>query len=166
MPRIVGTCDIWVRHTRTLCRGPGSTVDGRNPAPPKKPWNDDSPVNTNKQWFPMVSKWCRVFSIHSITTCSAVVALGSCPRRDLTVVSSRKFFCLIHHGRTTWMQASNCAGTEVEIHTWYHSVDHPCNGSTLDKCWGDRLSAPNKTSSYVPYLDPIYMPRRLIEQGY
>ena len=21
-------------------------------APPKKPWNDDSPVNTNKQWFP------------------------------------------------------------------------------------------------------------------
>ena len=28
------------------------TVDGRNPAPPKKPWNDDSPVNTNNQWFP------------------------------------------------------------------------------------------------------------------
>ena len=27
------------------------TVDRRNPAPPKKPWNDDSPVNTNKQWF-------------------------------------------------------------------------------------------------------------------
>ena len=27
------------------------TVDGRNPAPPKTPWNDDSPVNTNK---PMV----------------------------------------------------------------------------------------------------------------
>ena len=25
------------------------TVDGRNPAPPKKPWNDDSPANTNKQ---------------------------------------------------------------------------------------------------------------------
>ena len=24
------------------------TVDGRNPAPPKKPWNCDSPVNTNK----------------------------------------------------------------------------------------------------------------------
>ena len=24
------------------------TVDGRNPAPPKKPCNDDSPVNTNK----------------------------------------------------------------------------------------------------------------------
>ena len=28
-----------------------NTVDGRNP-PPKKPWNDDSLVNTNKQWFP------------------------------------------------------------------------------------------------------------------
>ena len=40
------------------------TVDGRNPAPPKNPWIDDSPVNTNK-WFPMVSKWCRSLSIHS-----------------------------------------------------------------------------------------------------
>ena len=26
----------------------GDTVDGQNPAPPKKPWNDDSSVNTNK----------------------------------------------------------------------------------------------------------------------
>ena len=34
-----------------VCR---DTVDGRNPAPPKKPWNDDSPVNTNKQRFPLV----------------------------------------------------------------------------------------------------------------
>ena len=42
------------------------TMDGRNPAPPKKPWNDDSPANTNKQWFLMVSKWCRISSIHSI----------------------------------------------------------------------------------------------------
>ena len=24
------------------------TVDGRNPAPPQRPWKDDSPVNTNK----------------------------------------------------------------------------------------------------------------------
>ena len=31
------------------------TVDGRNPAPPKNPWDDDFPVNTNKQWFPEVS---------------------------------------------------------------------------------------------------------------
>ena len=47
----------------------GNTVDGRNFAPPKKPWNDDSPVNTNKQWLPMVSKWCRISSIHSTTRC-------------------------------------------------------------------------------------------------
>ena len=31
---------------------PRSAVDGQNPAPPKKPWND-SPVNTNKRYgFP------------------------------------------------------------------------------------------------------------------
>ena len=35
-------------------------------APPKKPWNDDSPVNTNKHWVPMFSKWCRGVSIHSM----------------------------------------------------------------------------------------------------
>ena len=31
------------------------TVDGRNPEPPKKPWNDDFSVNINQQWLPMVS---------------------------------------------------------------------------------------------------------------
>ena len=40
-----------------------NTVDGRNPAPPKKPWNDNSPVNTNKQWVSLVSAWCRISSI-------------------------------------------------------------------------------------------------------
>ena len=41
-------------------------MDGRNPAPPKKPWNDDSPLkNPNDKWLPMVSKWCRISSIHS-----------------------------------------------------------------------------------------------------
>ena len=35
-------------------------MDGQNPAPPKKPWNDDSPENTNKQGFPMGSKWVRI----------------------------------------------------------------------------------------------------------
>ena len=38
-------------------------MDGRNPAPPKKPWNGDSPANTNKRWPPMVSTWCRSSSI-------------------------------------------------------------------------------------------------------
>ena len=28
----------------------GHTVDGRNPAPHKKPWNDDPPVNNNKRY--------------------------------------------------------------------------------------------------------------------
>ena len=27
-------------------------IDEIHFAPPKKPWNDESPVNTNKQWFP------------------------------------------------------------------------------------------------------------------
>ena len=47
---------------------PCHTVDGCEIhfAPPKKPGNDNSPVNTRKQWFPMVSKWCRILSIHSI----------------------------------------------------------------------------------------------------
>ena len=43
------------------------TVGRRNPAPPKKPFYDDSPVNTGKPWFPMVSKWCRILSIHCIS---------------------------------------------------------------------------------------------------
>ena len=47
------------------CSAP-HTVDGRNPAPPKKPWNVDSPGNTNKQWFLMVSTRCRISSIHSM----------------------------------------------------------------------------------------------------
>ena len=29
----------------------GHPVDGRNPAPPIKARNDDSPVHANKQWF-------------------------------------------------------------------------------------------------------------------
>ena len=34
-------------------------------APPKKPWN---PANTNEQCLSMVSKWCRISSIHGIQT--------------------------------------------------------------------------------------------------
>ena len=37
------------------------TVDGRNPAPLAKPWNDVCPVNTSKQrfqpWFSSAAKW-------------------------------------------------------------------------------------------------------------
>ena len=42
------------------------TVDGQKPAPPIKPVNEASPVNTNKQWFFMVSRRCRIFPIHSM----------------------------------------------------------------------------------------------------
>ena len=41
-------------------------MDGRNPAPPQRPWKDESPVNSNTYWFLRVSKWCeRILSIHS-----------------------------------------------------------------------------------------------------
>ena len=43
-----------------------SALDGQNPAKPKKAWNADCPGHTNKQWFPMVSKWCRILSINSM----------------------------------------------------------------------------------------------------
>ena len=51
-------------------------MDGRNPAPPKDPWNDDSLVDANQQWFAMVSKWCRILSIHSMNQSSKLVAVG------------------------------------------------------------------------------------------
>ena len=51
------------QNKRTLKRTHISTVDGQKPA---KPWNDDSPANTNNQWFAIVSKWRRISSIHSI----------------------------------------------------------------------------------------------------
>ena len=40
----------------TAWSGSSDTVDGRIPAPPKKPWNSMiPPANTNKEWFPMDS---------------------------------------------------------------------------------------------------------------
>ena len=48
-----------------LLRPQPNTVDGRNPGPPKKPWKDDSPSNTNKRYgFPMVSKRCEMDFVH------------------------------------------------------------------------------------------------------
>ena len=46
----------------------GNTVDGRSYAPNKKPWDNDCPVNTNKQRFPMVSNCCRISSIRNVGT--------------------------------------------------------------------------------------------------
>ena len=53
-----------------------ATVDGQNPATPEKPWNDDSPLNTSKQWLPMVSKWCRISSIHGISGIRGTVRIS------------------------------------------------------------------------------------------
>ena len=47
-------------------------------APPKKPWNDDSPVHTNnRSRFPMVSKWCRIPSIHCVFKRKHITASAS-----------------------------------------------------------------------------------------
>ena len=53
-------------ETKTAIRGARSVLwmDAIHFAPPKKPWNDDSPVNTNKQWFSMVAKWCEMDFVH------------------------------------------------------------------------------------------------------
>ena len=40
------------------------TVDGRIPAPPKKAWNDDPPVKSNRQWLPIVAKCCEMDFVH------------------------------------------------------------------------------------------------------
>ena len=56
---------------------PKTSVCGYEPVIPKLLWmdeihfaplqrpKDDSPVNTNQEWFSMVSKWCRILSIRS-----------------------------------------------------------------------------------------------------
>ena len=51
----------------------GATVDGRNPfrTAQETQRNVDSAVNTNKRWFPMVSTWCRISSIHSRNSCES-----------------------------------------------------------------------------------------------
>ena len=58
----------WYRyHGQSPPLGWHDTVDGRNPAPPKTPWNDHCPVNTKQQygfpWFQSGAKWTS--SIHS-----------------------------------------------------------------------------------------------------
>ena len=60
---------------KALLPGDVLWMDEIHSAPPKKPWNDDSPVNTNRQWFPMVSNWCRISSTHSMWQC--ILARGT-----------------------------------------------------------------------------------------
>ena len=47
-----------------------SSVDGRNPAPPKKPWNDDSP-NNGVPWFPPGANGFRSTSCGQLLLASA-----------------------------------------------------------------------------------------------
>ena len=49
-------------------------------APPKKLWNTHSPVNTSKQWFPMVSKWCKMDIVHG-TGCNGAFAMYAVPQQ-------------------------------------------------------------------------------------
>ena len=49
-------------HSLSLC------MDEIHFAPPKKPWNVDSAVNTNHQWFVMAFKWFRISSSHSMSS--------------------------------------------------------------------------------------------------
>ena len=42
------------------------TVDGRNPAPRKKPRKNDAPVTTNKHECPTIARWCEMDFVHSI----------------------------------------------------------------------------------------------------
>ena len=46
-----------LQQTRPQPCSTSLAVGGRNPAPPKKPRNDDFPVNTNKPGLSTVSKW-------------------------------------------------------------------------------------------------------------
>ena len=58
---VVGALQLCIRfgacrdyHSKGTSLELSDTVDGRNPAPPKKPWNADSPVNTNQPCFPWI----------------------------------------------------------------------------------------------------------------
>ena len=65
------------RQEGILLKDLRDTVDERNPAPPEKPGNHD----TNQQWFPTVSKWCRISSIR-ISCCSKGCMQCVSPNRD------------------------------------------------------------------------------------
>ena len=85
---------------------------GQNPAPPKNPWNDDSLVNTNRPWCPMVSKWCRILSIHGMARVS-ICRLSVCRLRGLFVAirwGICTHFC-VNHGEV--MARSSGQGESV-----------------------------------------------------
>ena len=64
-------------YSRGSSAGP-MWMDEIQVVPPQNTWNDASPVDTNKPWFTMVSKWCRISSTHS--SCHALQAFHKCER--------------------------------------------------------------------------------------
>ena len=83
----------------------GDTVDGRNPAPPKRPWRDDSPVNTNERYgfnhgFQLVRNGFCPFTDRTGAPCSEATrwfspwrCWASSPRGFITPGSSISFLC-------------------------------------------------------------------------
>ena len=66
--RVVGfgsVATVKAPYRQTTNQREAHTVDGRNPAPPKQPGNDDSSVNTNKAMVSHgVISWCEMDSVH------------------------------------------------------------------------------------------------------
>ena len=61
----------------------------------RNPLKDDSPVNTSKQWFPMVLRWCRISSIHSL---------------------AQSFECLRSRRAATWgVRLTVCKRSKLEV---------------------------------------------------
>ena len=106
----------------------GDTVDGRNPAPPTKPWNYVFPVNSNAQWFLMVSKWCRISSIHSMVS-------KPCPEHVLFQFSSSLVQHIRRVANTFARMLDSCGLTDLgenQIFWWLfgeRAPCHPCAGS-------------------------------------
>ena len=74
-------------------------TDGRNPAPPRKPCNTGSPVNTSKQWFPMVSTWCEMDPAASGAPGS--LELGLALQRSPVELALQRRLQLDRHSRRT-----------------------------------------------------------------
>ena len=107
---ILGMPGIWnclmVSWSRRLLGQHPCRIELRGTCSPKKPqfeacpycgwtksctsqetWKDDSCVNTNEQWLPMVSKWCRISSIHSMLLAIPPGAKTQSPSRAATLCS-------------------------------------------------------------------------------
>ena len=79
----------------------------QNPAPPQKP-NDVSLLTSNKHWFVMVPKWCRISSIHSRLNSNALCFFDKYPPKLLVdIVQTRTH--LAHYFRFPATRSSSSA---------------------------------------------------------